>query len=584
MGIWRGAGGRMMDRMAARSAVRRPVATRFTRPPEPRQIGLITRGQQLVAGEFLFSGLRLRDRTTSIWTVAKTHPQVADEIHACLWLDDLAAFGTEAAHARARAWVLAWIDKHGAARGGEGWAVPVAARRLTRWIDHGDMILRRLDPREAERFMSSLGQQARFLARRAQALPRGPQRFEALAAAIHAGLALTGADGALPGLVKALTRDCDVMIDPQGALASRNPEALLTLLGQLISVREDLRTAGRDIPLPLEGAIARIAPVLRGLRHADGALPRFHGGGRGVAGRLDAALLAAGPRATPGAGPHMGYLRLAAGRTTLIADAARPPAAAANPEGHASTLAFEVTSGRRPVIVSSGSGVRFGPEWQAAARSTAGHSALSVGGASSSRVGGRSQAKLGTGGLTFRPKLVRGEVPSVGDAPGTERGLNLSHDGYRASHGLTHARQLRLTSDGRCLSGEDHLVCETQKDRATLDAARKLAGPGGLGFQIRFHLHPDVKPQIHDDGRLVEMRLPSGETWVLRQEGAERMALAPSAYLETGALSPRPTQQVVLTGRAMAYANRVRWTLAKAADTPDALRDLVMAEDPDLTG
>jgi len=37
---------------------------------------------------------------------------------------------------------------------------------------------------------------------------------------------------------------------------------------------------------------------------------------------------------------------------------------------------------------------------------------------------------------------------------------------------------------------------------------------------------------------------------------------------------PRSAKQVVLSGRAMAYATRVRWSLAKAQDTPDVVRDL----------
>ena len=55
-----------------------------------------------------------------------------------------------------------------------------------------------------------------------------------------------------------------------------------------------LKEAGRkpsDIHMQ---AIERIAPTLRTLRHADGSLARFHGGGRGMEGRLDSALAESG--------------------------------------------------------------------------------------------------------------------------------------------------------------------------------------------------------------------------------------------------------------------------------------------------
>ena len=66
---------------------------------------------------------------------------------------------------------------------------------------------------------------------------------------------------------------------------------------------------------------------------------------------------------------------------------------------------------------------------------------------------------------------------------------------------------------------------------------------------------------------------------MFRHDGAAEMQIEPSVYLENGRLKPRPAQQVVLSARAMSYATRVRWSLAKAQDTPVSLRDLVV-DDP----
>ena len=70
---------------------------------------------------------------------------------------------------------------------------------------------------------------------------------------------------------------------------------------------------------------ACIQCLLRALRHADGGLARFHGGGRGAEGRLDAALANAGIKPLPSAGMAMGYVRLTGGRTSIVVDAAPPP-------------------------------------------------------------------------------------------------------------------------------------------------------------------------------------------------------------------------------------------------------------------
>ena len=79
-------------------------------------------------------------------------------------------------------------------------------------------------------------------------------------------------------------------------------------------------------------------------------------------------------------------------------------------------------------------------------------------------------------------------------------------------------------------------------------------------------------------GKAVSMALKSGEIWVFRTEDRQGLALERSVFLENGRLKPRGTQQVVLSGRTMSYATRVRWSLAKAQDTPDVVRDFVRSD------
>jgi hypothetical protein len=78
------------------------------------------------------------------------------------------------------------------------------------------------------------------------------------------------------------------------------------------------------------------------------------------------------------------------------------------------------------------------------------------------------------------------------------------------------------------------------------------------------------------------MALRSGEIWVFRFSGPAELGLEPSAYLEKGRLNPRPCTQIVLRAEARSFETRIGWTLAKAKDTPLAIRDLegVDPEDP----
>jgi uncharacterized heparinase superfamily protein len=272
----------------------------------------------------------------------------------------------------------------------------------------------------------------------------------------------------------------------------------------------------------------------------------------------------------------MGFARLAAGRTTVILDAAPPPSGPASVAAHASTLAFELTSGRRPVVVNCGAGATFGETWRRAGRATASHSTLGIDGYSSSRLG-----HVGIGGawrgeeLTDLPTDVRVQASATSHASN----LMVGHDGYVATHGLTHVRKLSLSRDGRALTGEDTLGALTEADRARFERQLARARTQGVPFTIRFHLHPDVEAEEDSAGSAVSLVLKSGEVWVFRHDGTAEMRLEPSIHLEAGRLKPRPARQIVLSSRVMDYARQIGWTLAKAQDTPRAIRDLQPAEE-----
>ncbi len=568
-----------MHRLHARRASRARLPTGFVSQPEPRSIGHYARGRQLIAGNFLFSGHLIEAPADSIWDIAPLDtPHIIAQLHGCGWLDDLAAVGDSEARTRAQDWISDWVLRYGHGTG-PGWTPNLTGRRLIRWINHGFFLLRGTEKAASELFFRSLAAQTLFLSRRWRTAGPGLPRFEALTGLIYAGLTLEGMEKHVDTAVRALALDCVSQIDDAGGIPTRNPEELLEVFTLLTWAAQALGESGRQVPAAQMAAISRIAPTLRALRHADGSLARFHGGGRGLEGRLDNALAAAGIRGQRKSGLHMGFARLSAGRTTVIVDASPPPRGAASADAHASTNAFELTSGRRPVIVNCGSGRSFGEDWRRAGRATPSHATLSLLDYSSSRLAepGRLvgiEQEL----LEDVPDRVPAEFTMLDDGSR----LEIAHNGYQRTHGLSHARTLDLMFDGRALAGEDLLTTLSDGDKARFDRAMDREQLDGIPFAIRFHLHPEVESTLDLGGAAVSLALKSGEIWVFRHDGAAEMTLEPSVYLENGRLKPRAAQQVVLSGRAMAYATRVRWSLAKAQETSNALRDLVQ-DDPDAT-
>ena len=246
-----------------------------------------------------------------------------------------------------------------------------------------------------------------------------------------------------------------------------------------------------------------------------------------------------------------------------------PPSGASSRSAHASTLAFELTSGRRPLIVNCGSGETFGAEWRRAGRATPSHSTLVLDGYSSARLGDADRAStLET--LIDAPNHVPIEVSHAPDGLRFQGG----HNGFEKIHGLTHARTLELTFDGRGLAGEDMLLSLEDIPKRQFDRSMDAIKLAGVPFDIRFHLHPEVDATLDLGGAAVSMALKSGEIWVFRHDGQHKLSLEPSVYLEKGRLKPRATQQIVLSGRALEYATRIRWSLSKAQETAIGVRDL----------
>ena len=552
------------DRLAMWRAFKAAPAREFAAQTEPRTIGLYARGKQLLAGHFVAAGLVVERPGVAIWDVDFDDPASAVAAHGFAWLDDLAAVGDAAARLRAQDWMGQWIRRYGRGKG-PGWTADLVGRRLIRLVNHALMLLQGAPEGLEADYFRSVSAQVVFLSRRWQSAAPGLPRFEALTGIIAAGLALDGLQVHVGPALAALARDCETEIDIEGGISGRNPEELLEIFTLLTWASQALAEAGHMAPPEHMAAMERIAPTLRSLRHADGGLARFHGGGRGAEGRLDTALANSGVKAVPAAGLAMGFVRLSGGRTSLIVDAAAPPGGAAGRWAHASTNAFELTSGRRPVIVSCGSGLPFGPEWRLAGRATGSHSTLEIEGFSSSRLGADPYGEM----------AERAEITTLRVIPGENGvGVHLVHDGWAATHGMSHVRDLMLTSDGRHLTGVDKLAAISTPEKRRFERLMIDGRLKGFNIAVRFHLHPDVEARLDLGGTAVSLALKSGEIWVFRQTGPIKMGLEPSIYLEKARLRPRPTVQIVLTARAFDFETQLGWTLAKAQDTPLAIRDL----------
>ena len=109
------------------------------------------------------------------------------------------------------------------------------------------------------------------------------------------------------------------------------------------------------------------------------------------------------------------------------------------------------------------------------------------------------------------------------------------------------------------MRGEDIL---TVADARARDRFERRANRGRVGFAVRFHLHPAVRPELDPEREIVLMTLGSGEAWLFRAGGGA-VDLEQSIYFDASEAAPQPTMQVVVRAEVVEYLGQVTWSIGR---------------------
>jgi uncharacterized heparinase superfamily protein len=486
------------------------------------------RGANLLKGELELAGTGIALKPGDFAGLAGP-PMLRVLAHGFTWLRDLRALGTDAARLRARALVAEWIAAP--ALDAIAQRPDVAGARISAWLGHYDFFAGSADDTFRHKLMARLVSDARSLSASLPTEELDARALTALKGLIAAAVALPDHAAFLARALRVLPQEIARQILPDGCHCERSPAQQLAVLQDLTDIRALLQAAQAQPPGALAPAIERMAPALRALRHADGGLALFNGSKEEGAALIELALGQAGRAGrAPSALADGGFHRLQAGRSVLIMDCGAPAAPKLDRFAHAGTLSFELSIGRDRLIVNCGAAPASTGEWRDACRATAAHSTLVIADTNSS--------ELRPEGLGRRPELVDVQRQEANGA----HWLDASHDGWRKPFGAIHRRRLYMAESGEDIRGED---------------AVEAASP--QPYTVRFHLHPNVDASLQQDGEAVLLRLPSGNGWRLRADGA-RIALEESIYL--GSPELRRSEQVVLTGY-QDGPQQVKWAITK---------------------
>lgn len=554
--IWALVAATMWRRLRSRLRVGPLYRWRFTgRTPErvliaPPDLRLADSqiAQEIYHGRFPFAGYMVETDTSPFLTEIASDAWIS-ALHGFRWLRHMRAADTDLAAANARALVNDWITMHGRKIGGVAWDPAITARRVISWLQHSGVVLQGAEFGFYRAFLKALAIQIRYLRAITPEMPDGEERLRARIALAFAALSLPASPTTLRNASKQLSTELDRQILPDGGHISRNPEAVLELLADLLPLRHTYSNQAEAPPEALIGAVERMLPALRFFRHQDGTLARFNGMGATGHDRIAAILHHDDTAGAPLLhAPYSGYERLSMGAATVIADTGAPPAPQVSHDAQAGCLSFEFSSGRNHLVVNCGVDTYGADDFRPLARSTAAHSTATLNDTSSARF----VLSAGFSGIIGAPLLngPRNVLCRRLDSKGIQAFV-AQHDGYVPRFGLYHERELSLSAGGEMLEGIDRIFRK----------GGEVARPNGRdNVTVRFHLNPDVTLYQNSRNEVV-IALPGDERWEFTCE-----ELAPEveeSLFFAGFGGPRRARQLVFSYRASEHPE-IHWRFLRA--------------------
>lgn len=498
------------------------------RDPWPGNANL---GNELLEGQYHFAGSSLV-MDEAVWLPIATDDEWICEFNSFEWLRDLRSVGGDIARRHARMMIESWIQKNSNWHA-ELWSGEALSRRVGAWLSLYDFYGASADDQFQAKLFDSLIRQATHLSRLYPSQLPTSCLISAAKALIYADICLGMDDDLIDHALKDFEVQLDQVIYQDGSPISRNPADLLWLLRDLIDIRTILKATDRDIPEALHFAIDKMTPALKFFLHGDGGLAQFNGAQENQKELIATLIAHSDARGTPLKDlPYSGYARTQSGKTTLLVDVGYPTKSGYDLKAHASTFAFEFSSGKERLFVNCGQHPNH-QRWYQALASTAAHSTLCLGEANSSQI-------IPEGGLARRPETV---TYQRFEEDGSTL-IELSHDGYEANFATLHQRRFFLTDNGEDLRGEEALI-----------------GPANIDYHTRFHLHPSVNASLSQDGTTILLKTASGAGWRFKATQAE-LSLEESVYLGDGD-EMRKSQQIVLSGKTRSSKTIIKWAVKR---------------------
>ena len=417
------------------------------------------------------------------------------------WLRDIRDFGGDTARKFARDEITYWLSEN-TSWDANRWHPKFLGDRLSNLIFVYKWYASSASENFQLKLLSQLAVESQCLALDWQNQSTIDDQISSLRGLLITQSAFNAKPSEMRPLIQIFERKVNEVLNQDGGHISRQPETHFQVMTQIFECRVAIAQAGITDVLSLDNTLTKMGAIAKMWRSGAGNFAHFHGAGITNASRIEDVVKRCGPagKVTRHA-KQTGFVRLSSGRTTLIMDCAAPVRPI--PFNAASITSFEVHLGSTPFIVNAGQ-LSNEKGVNAAFCKTAAHTALTLDNLNNC--------------IDAHDNHDIVSALDIGPATGGML-TRLVHDGYLSSHGISHERQIYLTTGGGNIRGSDTL--------------RYKGSPGKIPKTciIRFHLHPRVSAAMVNNGSIVIKISSQKAGWVFKCRGANPV-LEPSVYFE----------------------------------------------------
>jgi uncharacterized heparinase superfamily protein len=258
-----------------------PAPDRLLAQPRSYFHKSLVEGELIMAGRFRLPGGEADASDGSPFFTPPPSTQWLENLHGFHWLRHLEAIGGDQVQEHARQSIAHWIRAYGQNWSDVAWRPHVIARRLMTWACFGRFLLSNADILFRSRVLWTMARQARHLAATVHRAPPGLPRLTAVIGLVHSGVTLPDAEQRLTKGLHLLSEELTKQILADGGHISRNPEAVLVVMSDLLSLMDAMRHRNMSVPATVRRAIDRMVPMVRFMTLGDGRLANFNGGSEG---------------------------------------------------------------------------------------------------------------------------------------------------------------------------------------------------------------------------------------------------------------------------------------------------------------